>query len=308
MLYMNQIHVEKALQIDNEANFAGIDLTVAHIGGRLDLSSSTVMGKLKGDYIDVEQSMFLGNGATFTDEIDLTSAKLGQDLTLSGGIFNKDVNLSGAQIGGVLGLEFAQWLGGATLNLTGAAAGGIDLSHSWPDKIYLNEFTYRNLSNISPNISQQAETWFRKQAYAPQPYEQLASVLQANGLIDDATAIRYAGKERERCAASGLRWVGLSLLNYSIGFGYHLEFAFYWAVGFVLLGWAVLYATGQRTKYEIKLGLAYSLDMLLPVVQLRKKHYDIDLDPCPRRYFYAHRIIGIVLASFIAAGISGLTK
>jgi uncharacterized protein YjbI with pentapeptide repeats len=308
MLAMNQIHVEKDLLMGNKANFAGIDLTVAHIGGRLGLGSSTVMGKLKGGYIDVEQRMFLGNGATFTDEIDLSSAKLGQDLTLSGGIFNKDVNLSGTQIGGVLGLKSAQWLGSATLDLTGATAGKIDLSHSWPDGILLNEFTYRNLSNISPNISQQAETWFRKQDYAPQPYEQLASVLQTNGLIDDATAIRYAGKERERRAASGLRWAWLFLLNYSIGFGYHLEYAFAWALGFVLLGWAVLYATGQRTKHGITLGLVYSFDMLLPLVQLSKKHDDIDLDPWPKRYFYAHKIIGVILTSFIVAGISGLTK
>jgi hypothetical protein len=164
------------------------------------------------------------------------------------------------------------------------------------------------LSNISANISQQAEKWFGKQAYAPQPYEQLASVLQANGLIDEATDIRYAGKVREWRASSGLSWVWLFLLNYSIGFGYHLEYAFAWALGFVLLGWAVLYATGQRTKHGMTLGLAYSFDMLLPLVQLDKKHDDVDLDPWPQRYFYAHKIVGVLLASFIAAGISGLTK
>jgi hypothetical protein len=308
MLNMNQIHVDQAVFMGNKANFAEIDLTVAHIGGQLVLDGSTVTGKLAADYIDVGQTMTLGYGATFTDEIDLRSAKLGQDLYLSGGAFYKNVDLSGTQIGGVLGLESAQWLGSATLDLTGAAAGGIDLSHSWPDRIYLNEFTYRNLSNISPNISQQAETWFRKQDYAPQPYEQLAGVLQANGLIGDATAIRYAGKERERRAASGLRWVWLFLLNYSIGFGYHLEYAFAWALGFVLLGWAVLYATGERTKHGFTLGLVYSFDMLLPLVQLDKKHDDVDLGPWPRCYFYAHKIIGVILTSFIVAGISGLTK
>jgi hypothetical protein len=308
LLNMNQIHVDQALLMGNQANFAAINLIVAHIGGQLDLHGSTVTGKLNGNYIEVEQTVFLGNGATFTDEIDLRSAKLGQDLTLSGGIFNKGVNLRGTQIGGILGLESTQWRGSATLNLTGAAAGGIDLSHSWPDKIYLNEFTYRNLTNIAENISQQAEKWFGKQAYAPQPYEQLASVLQANGLIDEATDIRYAGKVREWRAASGLSWVWLFLLNYSIGFGYHLEYAFAWALGFVLLGWAVLYATGQRTKHGMTLGLAYSFDMLLPLVQLSKKHDDVDLDPWPQRYFYMHKIVGVLLASFIAAGISGLTK
>lgn len=310
MLNMSQIHVDQALLMGNDANFTGIDLTVAHIGGQLDLRSSKVTGKLAGDYIDVTQTVYLGSGATFADEIDLTSAKLGQDLYLSGGIFYKNVDLSGAQIGGILGLKSAQWMySAATLDLTEATTGGIDLSHSWPNKIYLNGLTYRNLSNLATNFSRaQAETWFGKQDYAPQPYEQLASVLQANGLIGDATAIRYAGKERERRAASGLRWVWLSLLNYSIGFGYHLEYAFAWALGFVLLGWTVLYATGQRTKHGTTLGLVYSFDMLLPLVQLSKKHDDVDLDPWPQRYFYAHKIIGVILTSFIVAGISGLTK
>jgi uncharacterized protein YjbI with pentapeptide repeats len=307
-LNMNQIQVDQAVFMGDKANFNEIDLAVAHVGGQLDLNGSTVTGKLAADYIDVEQTASLGYGATFTDQVDLRSAKLGQDLDLSGGTFDKNVDLSGARIGGVLGLRSTQWLGSATLNLAGAAAGGIDLSHSWPDRIFLNEFTYRNLSNISANISQQAEKWFGKQAYAPQPYEQLASVLQANGLIDEATDIRYAGKVREWRASSGLSWVWLFLLNYSIGFGYHLEYAFAWALGFVLLGWAVLYATGQRAKHGMTLGLAYSFDMLLPLVQLDKKHDDVDLDPWPQRYFYAHKIVGVLLASFIAAGISGLTK
>jgi len=110
----------------NQANFSEIDLTVARIGGQLDLSGSTVTGKLSGGYIDVGQTMFLGSRATFKDEIDLRSAKLGQDLDLSGGSFYKNVDLAGTQIGGVLALQSAQWLGSATLNLTGAAAGGID--------------------------------------------------------------------------------------------------------------------------------------------------------------------------------------
>jgi len=313
MLKMNGIRIDQNLLMHEKALFNEIDLTGAHIGGQLDLRSSTVTGKLGGKYIDVEQTMYFGKDATFIDGIDLASAKLGQDFQLSDGTFNNHVDLTGAQIAGVLGLEYTKWLGSGTLNLTNAAAGGIDLSHNWPYQTYVNGLTYRNLSNLSKNFSrEQAKDWFGKQAYAPQPYEQLASVLQSNGFIEDATAIRYAGKERERQAAwqtaSGLRWAWLVLLNYSIGFGYHLEFAFGWAAGLVLLGWAVLYAAGQRTKYGITLGLAYSFDMLLPLVQLRKKHYDIDLDPWPRRYFFAHKIIGVILTSFIVAGISGLTK
>jgi uncharacterized protein YjbI with pentapeptide repeats len=306
-LDMTQIHTDQALFMGNHASFSVIDLAIAHIG-QLDLNGSTVTGKFAGDYIDVGQTMSLGYG-TFEDEIDLRFATLGQDLDLSGGTFYKDVNLGGAKFDSILGLHSAHWVGDATLNLTGAAAGRIDLSDSWPDRTSASEFTYRDLANMSQNISKQAEKWFSKQVYAPQPYEQLASVLQANGLIEDATAIRYAGREQERRTAPwGLHWAWLVLLDWSIGFGYYLQFAFYWAVGFVLLGWAVLYFTGQRTKHGMTLGLTYSFDMLLPLVQLNKKHDDVDLDPWPQRYFYAHKIIGVILTSFIVAGISGLTK
>jgi hypothetical protein len=307
-LNMDDIRVDENLLME-KAQFEAIYLIAAHISGQLSLKGSTVTGQLESAYINVEQTVYLGYGAKFTDKITLRSAKLGQDLDLSGGTFNRDVDLTGAQIGGDLGLKSAQWLGSASLNLTGAAAGEIDLSYSWPDKIHLNGLTYHNLSNISPNISQQAKSWLGKQDYAPQPYEQLASVLQSNGRIEDATKIRYAGKEQERKTTPwGLYRFWLGLLDWSIGFGYYLQFAFYWAVGFVLLGWAVLYFTGQRTKHGITLGLVYSFDMLLPLVQLSKKHDDVELDPWPQRYFYAHKIIGVILASFIAAGITGLTK
>ena len=292
-----------------QAQIKEINLGGARIGGQLNLSASTVTGRLEGAYANIEEDVILGEGAAFADEINLHSAKFGQDLELSDGIFGKDVDLTGAQIGGSLGLSATQWTGNATLDLTDAVAGEINLLENWPENYNLNGFSYRSVSKLFESFSlQRAESWLGKPAYTPPPYQQLANFLQAKGLIRQATEIRFAGKEQERRVASGLNRVWLVLLKYSIGFGYHLEYAFGWALGFVLLGWAVLYYTGQRTKHGITLGLAYSLDMLLPAVQLRKKHYDIDLDPWPRRYFYAHRIVGVILALFLVAGISGLTK
>ena len=63
--------------------------------------------------------MYFGDDATFMGEIDLISAKLGQDFDLSGSTFKKDVDLTGAQIGGVLGLSLMLWLRSATFNLPG---------------------------------------------------------------------------------------------------------------------------------------------------------------------------------------------
>ena len=55
-------------------------------------------------------------------------------------------------------------------------------------------------------------------------------------------------------------------------------------------------------------GISYSFDMLLPIVRLRDQHYSVDLEGWPRYYFYVHKIVGWALASFLVAGLSGLTK
>jgi hypothetical protein len=81
-----------------------------------------------------------------------------------------------------------------------------------------------------------------------------------------------------------------------------------WTIGLVILGAIVLRISGEGPKHGLPVGLSYSFDMLLPVIKLRDAHYQIDLVGWPRYYFYAHKIAGFVLASFLVAGISGLTK
>ena len=153
------------------------------------------------------------------------------------------------------------------------------------------------------------EQWLgRQEVYSSQPYEQLAHVLQNNGDVGKATEILYAGKERERRASSGARYVWMTTLKLVVGYGYHIERALYWALGFVFVGWLVLLATKQTRKYDVPIGITYSFDMLLPLLALRKKHYDIDLDDLPRCYFYVHKVVGYILASFLVVGLSGLTK
>jgi hypothetical protein len=52
----------------------------------------------------------------------------------------------------------------------------------------------------------------------------------------------------------------------------------------------------------------YSLDQLLPIIQLSKHYDDIPLRAGAKYYFYFHMIMGYVLASFLIAGLAGLTK
>ncbi len=87
----------------------------------------------------------------------------------------------------------------------------------------------------------------RDRTYSPQPYRQLADVLRAGGHTTKANAILYAGRDRERKQAwkerKVFKWLGLSLLKVTIGYGYGARYfwSLAWAVAFVLLGVLVLY-------------------------------------------------------------------
>jgi hypothetical protein len=48
--------------------------------------------------------------------------------------------------------------------------------------------------------------------------------------------------------------------------------------------------------------------MLIPLVKLRDAHSKDDPRGLVLYYFYAHRMFGWILASFIAAGVAGLVK
>ncbi len=105
-----------------------------------------------------------------------------------------------------------------------------------------------------------------------------------------------------------LAWLWSALKLLFIGFGYQIWHAFFWLAGFVAIGAFVFRKSPEAVSNGYKYGIAYSLDMLLPIIKLRDIHYDIDLKRWRRYYFYFHKLMGYVLASFLIAGLSGLTK
>ena len=110
-------------------------------------------------------------------------------------------------------------------------------------------------------------------------------------------------------------WLWLMALWIFIGYGYCIHYALFWALGLVVLGTIVLrvsrqYCKKDRNHKDLKYwGLAYSIDMLLPIIHLRKYHYDkIELEGGVRVYFYVHKILGYALALFIITGLTGIVK
>jgi hypothetical protein len=321
-LDMSSLHVEQSLVMSGKAEFADIDLMGADIGGQLDLVESTVKGTLNCDSIDVGLIVLLARRATFLGPISLIFAKIGQTLELAGGTFGNQVDITGARIGSELRLGSARhppaiWHAGAALILHNASVDTIqDLPKAWPGRLDLNGFNYQRLGGMSAtkkdSMLERSLDWFEKwlgkqERYAAQPYERLAICLKNNGKSEMATAIRYAGSERERTESSGcLRYIWLTIFKCSVGYGYRPWWALGWAAALVLVGAAVLHYSGEGSRNHMPYGLAYSFDMLLPIVKLRDWHYKVDLAGSARYYFYFHKIMGYLLASFLIAGLSGL--
>jgi len=321
-LNMDKLHVDSSLFMRDYAQFADVNLTSAHIGGQLSMKTAAVTGDLRCYNLTVDQDAVLSD-ARFTGKIDCRFSKF-RNLDLTKSIFSGDVNLGSAQISGELELgeavpqHSAQWSAGKTLILRNARAETIPmLTDAWPAQVDVNGFTYKALTRdiaVNPHRTPECssglfECWFEKQkSSSPQPYEQLALVFQNQGHDDEARAVRYAGRERERSEAGGLRWAWLTTLNWAIGYGHRIEWALVWTIVLVGLGALVLGISGEGRKHGLPVGISYSFDMLLPVIKLRDAHYQIDLAGWPRYYFYVHKVAGFVLASFLVAGISGLTK
>lgn len=195
-----------------------------------------------------------------------------------------------------------------------------DRKESWPNDLEseLDGFIYNRLGGFggtgAAEMADRKSSWFedwltKDKTYSPQPYEQLAKVLRTAGQYGKADDILYAGRERERAEATGPKWIGLTLLNYSIGYGYRYLYSLIWIAVLVGLGAVVLCRTGEGKKHKMPYGIAYSVDMLLPIVRLREYHFDgVKLLGFARYYFYFHKLMGYMLASFLIAGLSGLTQ
>jgi hypothetical protein len=301
-LEMSGLQADGGLFMRDKAEFAKVDLLGARVSIRLSLSGSRVTGTLNMTGLQVDD-LFMSDNAEFAD-VNLNLAHVGGQLNLKGSKVTGKLDLSNTEIG-ALYLDSAQWSYGGSLILRDAKVGSIPaLADAWAPNLDLDRLTYRSV-----RATDKYEDWLgRFDHYAPQPYDQLASVVQSQGDSALATQIRYSGRERQRSEAGDGTWVWLTALKLLIGYGYYPYYAMYWVIGLVLAGAGVLRVSGEGRRNGMPYGLAYSFDKLLPIIQLRKRHSDIDVQGWPRYYFYGQKIMGWVLGSFLIAGLAGLTN
>lgn len=176
--------------------------------------------------------------------------------------------------------------------------GGVDLRYVsvsqlddggsiWPDRLWLNDFTYKALSSDAIGHKARIECLKRNHKYAPQVYLHLAKVYERTGQYDEAKHVLIAGEDAKRGAGHGFRkaldqFFGF-LLKWTVWYGYRPLRVVYWIIALAVVG--SVGATIGRPNFVKARGDApgefqpvlYTLDLLIPVVNLRQRDHWVPL-------------------------------
>jgi hypothetical protein len=340
-LNMNSTEIGQDLFMSKNGKFNEVDLTGAKIGGQLGMSGSTFDGKLNLDGTEVGQGLFARSAKFPTDQkVIFLFARIVSNLDLSGATIGT-IDLTGTAItgelrlGSALGHKPTNWVKTSRMVLRNTTIGAIQdadvKTESWPKHLELEGFAYRRLGGFGAmgpaDIAKRDSEWFiqwleRDKTFSPQPYEQLANVLRESGYSSKANAILYAARQRSRTAAwerrkgkplELLRWIGLTFLQYTIGYG--LGARYFWVLGwfggFTLIGFLVLLGSIEKSNWDLFEMAWASFDQVLPIVKLNGEHEKLILGICNNwtiAYFYIQKVIGYVLGGFLGAGLAGLTQ
>jgi hypothetical protein len=216
------------------------------------------------------------------------------------------------------------WPGDSLLDLDGSHLGGIrgpEDESEWPSRILFHASTlglfYSDFCGRE-NCGHSAvwfQTWLKHAAYDPpsiEPYKQISDLLAAEGRVQEAQELNVSGHDVERDEAwrrhGWLRYALFWVYGVSVGYGSYPERSLLWISILVGMGALIFRRTPEAKAQHMPYGVAYSFDMLLPIVHLRELHYKIDLNGWERYYFYFHKLMGWALGLLLASVLSGLIK
>jgi len=260
----------------------------------------------------------------------LSRAQVAADVFAIGLTAAGELRLAGATVGGDVLLERARLRnpGGTALNaitlravvlsleLAEPAQGLVDLRHAsivilrddpaaWPEQLSLEGLTYQALEPRQP--ARQRLRWLARdpRGHQPQPYEQLAAHYNAIGQPAQAVSVLYARERSQRRALPPLARAWSRLQDLAVGYGYQPWRALVWLA--VLLGaGSAVFALAPPPPLQAGVAphfsaFVYTLDLLLPVVDLGQKHA---FNPAGPEQWLSYVLIasGWILVTTIAAG------
>ncbi len=314
-------HVGQSIEIGDNATFTGtFTFNRTRVDADIRIRNSEFTGNVEMRAVQVADNLEMGEGAKFDGTLDLAFARISANLDLTDGTYGA-IDLTGAMIGSEIRLgspdqQHPTWHAPDKITLRNVTAGALqDLPKSWPHEIDLEGFTYSRLGGIGTSGSMLAtrETsdftaWLEKQKeFSPQSYMQLATVLRSSGYPDKADWILFKGKLREFELARWDQKLFLGLYCITTGFGIYPQLAALWVLFLVALGTYIFGHDKQPALVKASWvdRAIYSLDMLIPVIHLRKAHYEFEpVSNRARYYLYFHRFAGFLLASVLVASLT----
>jgi hypothetical protein len=305
----------------------------ASIDGALILSGSRTHGELSLRTVRVGQRVLLTDslldnpgGTTFR----LSRAQVAADVFCDGMISAGRIRVAGATIGGELSFKGARIrnatgialdaptldAGELSLRLAEPTEGLVDLRHSrikifrddpgcWPSMLSIDGLTYEALEPRLP--ARRRLQWLTRDpnGHQPQPYEQLAAHYTAIGQPAEARHVMYASERIKSRAKTPLARTWNLLQDVTIGYGYQPWRAVAWLAVLVAAGSVVFtimppppFVPGAAPHFN---SVVYTLDLLLPVVDLGQKHA---FNPSGAEQWFSYLLVaaGWVLVTTVAAG------
>lgn len=313
------------------------------VSSRADLDHLTLEVPLTLDGADA-QIITLGKAKSvyapvnLREKAELYSAKT---IILSHAAVHRDLQIIGVQVDRLLGngLKVEGLTTIENVKITARA----DLSHAqlfslmlgddvvWPTDETSLQLAGISFQYVSPDIpSDQGKSggandeakwkklseWVDHSSFTTAPYQQLEDVLKKQGRVEQSDDVYKRSQKRAR-TKGGLNFTGKIknvLLYLLVGYGREPNWAFYWCIPVVVLGWIVfrkredVQPKDPRDKDRPYDPLWYSIDLFLPLTTLQAADVWIPRqNDWPRRYYArVHSILGWILVPIGLAAVSGL--
>ena len=328
-LSLSHAIIEGSLFLERTSFAAKLDLTGVHVRGHLSLSEANSDAKASD------------NADGGVNVVNLRFARIGFNLNLNGANLPK-VDLYGAHVANELQLGPPEGCNDCKdppapsavehIVLHNAKVGVINSDPElWPETTELNGFTYTNINDVENRAVALREKWFNANGnededmlanHIHQPYNQLAGILHAAGLNEQAEDLLREASDRKRQKAwdegDYIEWGGLTLLKHTVSYGYtrdaYARLLYYsiglWLIGFGFVTWGLVgRSAGEPRRLPWPRRLVYSLDQMIPVISLQDwGPKDIALKPWAEAYFFFHKFIGFLLASILLGNLTGVIQ
>jgi hypothetical protein len=325
-----------------------VRLAGARIGGQLDARRSAVDGgsdpALDGTRLHAEQGVTVAGSVLVGHHesraaLQLVGARIGGDLDLRAAELRNEIGpalwASRATVAGLL-LMSPITVPAGSIGLRVTSLGGLhDNPADLPDHVslQLEELTYRGIPGepVLRVTVQQRIAWLRKmQAYAAQPYRQLAAAYQAAGHEQEARRVLVAQQQHLRDSGLLTGWARRRhrLLGVTLGYGYQSWRAVAGLVVTIAIAAVLLVAAGPATaradtgppagtqaaaycSIVERVGLA--IDTTVPLVDTGSSGRcaivgDSGAGQAVLVATWALRLVGWAFASLVVAGYTGLVR